>query len=344
MLRTTFSRPDLGNPAFATRWETLAAAWRVPVFRTWTWIGCLAEERFPDPVLAEMHDGTGLVALALFNRTRGPLGTTLHLHESGDPALDAVFTEHNGPLAMPGHEAAALIALLPASGQLASRTVLSGLDDDLLAAARSVPGIVSPVQTRPAPLARLGPGWFPGLSRNTRAQLRRSDRAYEALGPLVTEQARDVAQALDWLEALLAFHTTTWSARGIASAFAAAPVQRFARTLITRGLACGHVQVLRISAGASPIGYLMNLHAAGHVGTYQSGFDYAGAPEHGKPGYTCHAAAIRACHAAEYDFLAGDGQYKRSFATHVRNLHWCAWQPRLTLFGAKAIARTLLKR
>ena len=70
-------------------------------FQTWTWTGCLAAERFPDPVLVEAVEDGQTVALALFNR----VGRTLHLGESGDPALDTVYVEYNGVLTEAGREA-----------------------------------------------------------------------------------------------------------------------------------------------------------------------------------------------------------------------------------------------
>ncbi len=350
MLRARFSRPDLRDPALAARWRTAAHDWDVPVFRTWDWVGCLASERYPDPVLAEVHDGAAPVALALFNRRRTRAGPVLHLHESGDTAFDAVFTEHNGIVADPAREAPAMVAILRAARAEGVRVSLPGVDDAMLAAARQAGGIVGPLQTRHAPFVRLDPPGFDylmSLSRNTRAQLRRSNRAYERSGPIAIARAAMVPVALDWLDRMLALHIATWAARGTSSAFATAPVQRFARALVERGVANGAVDLLRITAGEREIGYLMNLRANGRICAYQSGFDYDGAPEHAKPGVTCHAASVlhaMAQGAIEYDFLAGDAQYKRSLANQARPLHWLSWQPALSIPGALALARILLRR
>ena len=72
--------------------EGLGATWRgleaetpdLSFFRSWTWVGCLAEERFPHPVVLKGWRDGRLVGLALFNRRDG----ALHLGESGDPALN----------------------------------------------------------------------------------------------------------------------------------------------------------------------------------------------------------------------------------------------------------------
>lgn len=307
------AHPDLDRPALHARYQQAAPT----PFLSWTWVGCLAADRFPDPVLIETPGTT-----ALFNRR----GRTLFLHESGDPALDAIFTEHNGAL---GPLAPALAAAAP----LARRIVLSGLDDTGLAAVQGLGGLVTGLQTRAAPFAALDPATphIDRVSRNTRAQLRRSDRSYAAAGPITVERAETVDQALDWLAAMLPLHRATWAARGVHSAFLAEPVQRFHRTLIARGVPDGTVDLLRIAAGPRLIGYLFNLRGRTATHAYQSGFDYAGAAPHEKPGLTCHHAAIEAARARgvpEYDFLAGDSRYKRSLATASRDLHWLTWTPR----------------
>lgn len=337
MLRATLSRPDLDDPALPAAWDALATMRRSPFLR-WSWAGCLAVARYPDPWLLTVRDASGTVGLALLSRTRSPLGTTLHLNETGDPALDALFVEHNGVLSAPGQEAEMLRALF---GVARGRVVLPGVGDAWLAAARQAGGVLTPPQTRPAPFVRLdAPDSY---SRNTRAQLARSDRSYAM--PLAVERAATAAEALTFLDAMLPWHLETWRARGVASGLAGAPVQAFLRALLQRGVACGDVDMLRVSAGPRAVGYLLNLRAGGRVAAYASGFDYAGAGPHAKPGLSCHAAAIaqaRQDGALEYDFLAGDARYKRSLANDTRALHWFAWQPTLSRFAAAAAVRRIL--
>ena len=231
----------------AARWQALANG--ASPFLSWAWTGCLATERYPDPVLIEVREDGAVVGLALFNRRRDRLGWALHLHASGDAALDGVFIEQNGVVAAPGREAAVLAAMLAAAGGVAPRVVLPGVDDGVLAAARGLAGIVGPVQTRMAPYAALGARpVLEGMSRTARAQVRRSDRGYG--GAIVVERAGPVAEGLDWLERLTALHGATWRARGVESAFLSPPVQRFHRALVARG---GSV-LLRVSAAAGSWG------------------------------------------------------------------------------------------
>lgn len=336
MLRTRLSAPVLDD-AFAARWQALAAAAGASAFLSWTWVGCLAAERLTAPLLVEALDGETLVGQALFNR----IGDTLHLHSTGNAAQDGVFIEHNGAVATnPGAFAAMLRAVAP----VARRVVLPGIGHQQLTAVRAAGGIVVGHQVRPAPYAALPVGRF---SRNTRAQLGRSDRSYAAYGPILVERAGTSALAEAWLDAMLPMHAAAWASRGVASGFLAGPVQRFTRALLAHGVSRNEVDMLRITAGPRLVGILLNLRGAGCALAYQGGFDYAGAGPHEKPGLTCHHAAMRWAddqRLSEYDLLAGDARYKHSLATASRDLHWLTWKPRPVLFGLEAVVRRAFAR
>ena len=352
------SRPTLdaaGLASLGARWRGLEAASDTSVFQTWTWVGCNAAERFPDPLLIEAQDGEGLVALALCNRRRSAFGDTVWLHESGDAAQDAVFTEHNDPLlarCAPGETLTGLLlaALQPFNGRV-SRLMLSGVGEATRAAAMRTGAMAVPERDRIAPymdFAGIAPdaSIIDQLSANTRQQLRRSDRAYAARGELRLEVAQTAEQATQFLDALLALHVATWSARGRPSAFATGPVQKFHQCLIRRGVP-GAAELLRITAGGSVVGYLYNLVHAGQACAYQSGFDYPAAPAHGKPGLTCHhlaMAAHRAQGGLSYDFLGGADRYKRSLANAERTLHWLSIAPRRHPMALLARLRRLAGR
>ena len=340
MLRATLSRPDFDDPALPHTWDALNAAGRNSPFLRWSWAGGM-QARCRDPWLLTVRDSGGIVGLALLGRTRSLLGASLFLNETGDPAEDAVFLEHNGIVSAPGQEAAMMGALRSLTrGQV----ILSGVDDAWLAAARLAGGAVADLRSRAAPFLRLdAPGT---MSRNTRAQLARSDRSYAKSGPVQVERAADPADAQAWFDAMLPWHLDTWQARGIPSGLAGAPVQRSLRTLLPRGVPDGTVDMLRVSAGRRTIGFLLNLRAGGRIAAYASGFDYAAASRHEKPGLTAHAAAIaraRADGATEYDFLAGDARYKRSLSNEARTLHWLTWQPAWSRFAAAAAIRRIFR-
>jgi len=332
--------------ALGERWRDLEARADASFFQSWSWIGCLAPERYDDPLLLEARRGGRTIALGLFNRRRSWLFDTLFLHETGHARLDTVFIEYNGLLtegagsvsAAAGAEtggslqaifAAAWRAALP-QARLGRRLVLSGVDAAHLRAAGTV-GRVSRLTTRVAPILDLaalrgrGVGHESVLSANTRAQLRRSLRGYAALGTVAIRRAADAAEAHRFLDALAGLHRATWQRRGRQGAFAEPHFARFHHALIDRALPRGEVELWCVTAGAATIGYLYNFQYRGRVLAYQSGFDYTVADRRAKPGLTCHHMAIeraaveqRAC----YDFMAGDDRYKRSFSNAASSLHW----------------------
>ncbi|WP_165585635.1 GNAT family N-acetyltransferase [Roseococcus sp. SYP-B2431] len=333
-----------GLEGLGTLWRELEA--QVPqlsFFRSWSWVGCLAEERFPDPVVLQAHRGGVLVGLALFNRRRG----RLCLGESGDGLLDAPFVEHNGPLTLgtAGLDGALLRAAAAMRGT--RRLVLSGIPAALLA---ETPGIALRVQERLAPYVRLDEVRAAGgdplalLSANARYQIRRSARHY---GRPVLRRAETEAEALAMLEELIARHQRSWQARGKPGAFADPFQRRFHAALLRRAMPRDEIDLLRVEGDRGCVGLLYNFRLRGRISAYQSGLDIEGAGPHGKPGLTCHAMAIaRAVAASEtvYDFLGGADRYKLTLAQHAEPLFWAETVRRHSLLGLALRLRNLAHR
>lgn len=318
--------PDFGE--LAREWRALEErAGAFPFFRSWTWLGCLAEERFPDPVVVRATARGSTVGLALFNR-RGP---TLHLGETGEAGRDAVYVEHNAPLvaadAPPGLAGRMLAAAWDLAG--ARYMVLSGVPEGLVAAAG---GLVLSERCQPAPFVDLaaltaaGTDFLASRSRNTRAQLRRSMRHFEGRwGELRLSRPSGADEASAWLEEMIALHAASWERRGQPGAFAGGFMRRFHAALVAEAATRGELDLLRLTAGEETLGLLYGFRHRGVVYAYQGGFrSFAGEPE-ARPGLVAHALAIeeaRAAGLARYDFLAGDARYKRSLATGEVVLAW----------------------
>ncbi len=355
--------PAPALPLLAERWRAMERRAETSFFQSWTWVGCLAEERYRDALLLSVQqDGVDL-ALALFGRRRSRLApNTLWLTETGDPGFDAMFVEHNGIICARGHETlreACLVALLGGEGEVAGtalpsprfhppglRLVLSGVDDETrdIAAqvARARQAVLRVLRTEPAPyvdFTRIGTapdGFEAHLSAGTRYQLRRSTRRYGEIGPVTIRRAATVAEAHAVLDELARLHQATWTARGKPGAFANPRFRHFHRALIETGLPRGEIDLLRITAGERLIGCLYNFCHDNRVMTYQSGFDYETSHPHQKPGLTAHHLAIemyRAEGRLSYDFLAGEDRYKTSLANAAHRLHWIDLVPGRSLRG-----------
>lgn len=345
MLQFTLTHPgDLATPGalarLGARWRALEADSEGSFFQSWTWLGCQAALRFDDPLLLAGELNGETVALALCNRHRGLAGDTLWLGESGDTVRDAVYIEHNGPLLRSGMEAVLCASLQAAllepidgrGGTFGRRLAMSGVGNAMASAARALPGrLIARQPTQPAPYVDLagsragGAGYLATLSSNTRYQLRRSARRYAQAGPLKLTRARDLAEALGFLDGLMALHQASWTRRGRSGAFATPGFLAFHQALIGVALPRGEVDLLRVNAGTEVVGYLYNFRWRGRVLAYQSGFAYSENDEHRKPGMTCHQIAIESAMAdgmLRYDFLAGGDRYKTSLATASVPLHW----------------------
>ncbi len=312
------------------RWIALEVACPAGFFLSWTWLGCLAGERFPRLLLLSVtRDGVD-VALALL----GWRGRRAFLNETGVAAADAVFIEHNGLLVRPGHEAAVAPALRTVLRRFSALS-MSGVGDAVLTAARSV-GRVQTHVTRFAPavdLTSLDRPYLQTLRPNARSQIRRAMRCYTEEPHL--ERAESCDQALAWFAALVRLHQASWQRRGRPGAFSEASIRRFHEALIGRGHASGQVDLLRVAAGTDVVGYLYCFIGGGRVLSYQSGF----APlsdARAKPGLVCHALAV-AFYArrgmAAYDMLGGADRYKLTLGRGGETLHWITLRRRWSLAG-----------
>lgn len=342
--------PFPGFAALEVEWRTLERRAAAPaIFQCWSWVGCLAEERFDDPVLLRARSGDRLTGLALFNRR----GERLLLTESGDAARDAPFIEHNAPLVAADAEAGTEAALLRAAWRVpgARRIVLGGVAPGAVGTAG---GRVLRSQTRGAPFVdlaaiRAGRGTYLATrSANTRQQIGRSLRRY---GDAMLARAETAAQAQAWLDELIVLHAATWQRRGKPGAFADPFMRRFHAALVTRALADGQLDLLRITSYDEVIGLLYNFRAGGRIFAYQSGLSHRPDAPQLKPGLTCHTLAIEAALASGaevYDFLGGDDRYKQSLATSSVELRWVELVRPSSLLGMAAalynMARALRER
>ena len=312
--------------ALAPIWRDLERRAGCSFFQSWAWTGCLAEERFAEPWLLSARRADRIVGLALFNRgPRAGLSRPILLGESGRADLDSIFIEHNG-LLLDRTEAADLAALCwsaVAETFGKAKWLISGIAETAVFPAGRIARLRA---KRPAPYLDLSPGIdaFDGFSANTRQQLRRSLRAWDAIGPLRLDIASS-DQADACLDALADFHQRYWAGRGKPGAFAEPFFGRFHHALLKRASERQSVDLIRISAGDRVVGYLYNFVHDGWVAAYQSGFDFGPDADRLRPGLICHLMAIRHYARAgmrRYDFLGGEARYKRSLANAEIPLVW----------------------
>ncbi len=259
----------------------------------------------------------------------------LHLNTDGEPARDTVYIENNALLSEHAHRAEAMHALATeVRRQSVHEFVVSGLcDSELSRLLDAFAGWEPDIATRSSPYVDLakvranGGDLLPCLGTNTRAQLRRAIRRYQALGPLSCEVAQSREDAVSYLAELVSLHVVRWERLGQSGAFATQARRDFHFGFVEDAVPQGEAHLLRVRCGDDTVGVLYCLTAHGAVNFYQSGFQQ---PQHAhlKPGWVSHYLAIH--HFAElgyreYDFLAsapGESRYKHSLSTDERPLHW----------------------
>ncbi len=347
----------VAEPRIGQLWRELETRSERSFFLSWDWIGCwVAETGIPVQVLIGREAGrVVLLGLLAASDRRGRLPLTIPgagLHTTGNPDQDIITIEYNGFLvAREGSspdmgrnigqaEDAAIRFLL---GQEAGRRSNDRQIDELHL--RNVPRTYEEhdrsaglrrelVWSKPswrvdlAEIRASGRGYLDSISANTRQQIRRSMRLYEQQGKLVATSARDVPEALAFLDGLKALHQPYWTGRGEPGAFAYPFFERFQRRLIESCHPHGGVELIRVTRGDKAIGYLYNLIYRQQVYSYQCGFLFESDPRL-KPGLVSHSLCIE-MHLREgdsrYDFMAGENRYKANLGTPGPDMHYVVLQ------------------
>lgn len=329
--------------ALAQLWLDLEARAPHSFFQSWAWIGCwlraLPRELHPLLFSASVAGRPAALAILVPRRDRRHglfLSRSLHLNETGVPALDTLTIEYNGFLFDPssGFSQRDIVEYLRNHCRDWDELVLGGLRAHELAALHCDGLVLAPYHTTRAYFVNLnavrasGGDFLNTLSANSRYQLRRARALYAARGSLRLDTAHDEAEAQAFLTGLKALHQAYWTIRGAPGAFAAPFFEIFHRALIASRFASGEIQLLRVMVGADPIGYLYNFVHRGHVYAYQSGFAYE-ADNKIKPGLVAHSLAIEMNLRAGrtvYDFMAGEDRHKQSLSNDGVDLAWVRLQ------------------
>jgi hypothetical protein len=357
---------DHSKSLLSERWESFATGCEHSVFLSgfWirNWLAALPPEtdaelivisRKADPVAMAWIVGKNVVRYGIIK------SRTLILNESGHQHLDRLTIEYNGLLSKDKETEYATQGLLEWLGMPErswDELVMSGIEEATFRAmvknAKKYGLNVRVTNRMSSPYVDLEKvrtselGYLGLLSRNSRAQIRRSLRLYEQQGPIRVSVARTLNDANAYMARLVELHQEYWIEKGRTGAFEDPTIRRFHRGLIEDGMSKGCVQIVRVAAGERDIGYLYNFLYNGIAYNYQSGFIYSD-DNRLKPGIVCHYLAIQhnlnlGC--LRYDFLAGDDRYKQSLATDASEQVWCVVQRPRLLFRAEDRLRMIKQR
>ncbi|HJX53845.1 MAG TPA: GNAT family N-acetyltransferase [Polyangia bacterium] len=327
-------------------WRELESRSDRSFFRSWSWIGAWLGA-LPSAIRPELLRVTSegrTVALGVLVRRRLRrhgvlLSRALFLNSTGDPDLDEITIEYNGLLCERGFEqesARACIEFLLSRDDW-DEWFLDGVQDPGLSDRVPASGVRWVVRRQSKchhvdleALRGSGGEYLGLLGSNTRHNIRRSVREYEKLGPLVLESADTAEQVSAFFSGLRQLHQAYWQAKGLSGSFANPFFAEFHAHLVRTLFAEGSIQLLRLRAGNTIIGYLYNFVDRGRVYNYQSGFDYALCPKpYGRPGLVAHAHAVelnRRLGHLFYEFMAGDSQYKQALGVSSTDMVWLVAQ------------------
>ncbi len=319
-------------PTMLSAWDAIAAG--QTVFRSAEWLHALISVLPPDSTAMMVLDGqTPMALLGVRTARRRRILPTRQwvLNESGDPMLDRVAIEYNGPLTETDDAPAAvelfgaLMQHKPGVDELVIRNATAGASAALRKAAAKNGWGVRLTNSAPSAVIDLNTVRASGRDivstsgRNTRAAVRRAFRLYEQHGPIRTDRAASASEAIEWFERMKSLHIASRRNRTAMHAFSNPAFEPFHRVLIRTSFERDRIDMLRVSAGNQDIGYLYNFSNDGWSMAYQSGF--APAPDNRwKPGLVSHCAAIAFSMNRgdyRYDFLAGPARYKNSLANNA---------------------------
>lgn len=358
-------RADPCNDALRDTWLELQSCSHVSPFLRWAWISAWLEG-IPEkvrPFVVRFSDSGRTAGLAMFATSRtlknGFIPVRyLSLSTAADERFDRITIEHNNLLMHPGAAPGArdrAVDWLLSQRKLEEFRFPAVADEELANTIRRCAGkhgftvrdyarsqhFVVDIDL----VRRSGKPYLDSLSSNTRYQIRKALKGAAKLGELRLEAARTVGEMSEFFGELVRLHQQYWREKSHPGAFAEPFVTDFHDRFLGSEAAEGEVQLLRMSAGSTVLGYLYNLVVGDRVYSYQSGFDYRHADL--KPGIVSHVMAIDhylAGNVASYDLLEGESQYKRSLSHLSLPMYWLAVNPSLLRFRIESFLRDRLAK
>jgi len=166
------------------------------------------------------------------------------------------------------------------------------------------------------------------LGRSTRAKLRRSMRQ---LGQPTGEWAASAERAEEMLHRMIERHQASWIARGEPGSYASRRFREFHLDLVHRLVPIGAMGMYRVTSPVGILGCAQVFIDDNRALLYQSG--WSPQPGNVSPGLVVDYLCLAECQRRgldQFDFMAGESDYKRHLSTHESELAWVVWRrPRL---------------
>ena len=295
---------------------------------SWAWMSELLSMANTNYVFVSVHKGEIPIGVGIIFLKRHGLKTVGYLNRTGNIKLDQPWIEYNDFLVDSTFENEARTSLIAhCFDTLSCDELVVGASLKATLASFSLYFKKTRVewysQTYQVDLTNFAnkAEFLSSLSSNTRYQIHRAVREYNKSGAPLVEKATTTEQALAWLSDAAPHHIARWGDTRVGSGFENPHFVNFHKGLINSLFPKGKVDLLKISFGGQNIAYLYNFIVDKCAYFYLSANIYSNSmasAKHTKPGLVAHALAIehyikQGFHT--YDFMGGESQYKRSFAT-----------------------------
>jgi hypothetical protein len=333
------------------KWLALEARCGATLMSSWAWTrtwlrhyGTVVPHRF---LIAERNGvvcGAALVTEGV-GRKLGPFPwRTLHLGTAGEVDVESVVVEYNGLLALPeerAHVVSAIMRELHADPDWDELLLEGFVPEDAQVFFQVEPRFERTERECAAvdlEEVRRTPGGAQGVFKSSVQKKIRYN--FKGLGPTRAEWAETLEQAFDVFDEMLALHHKRWSKVGQPGAFASGRFRDFHRAAIEHLFPQGKAALFRVKNATETLGCLYFLVDGPRVMVYQTGILSMNSNKY-SPGWVVHLEAMNTCAErgfGEYNYLAGDRQYKRELSTLSAKLHWASYRrPRLRLAIVQAL-------
>jgi CelD/BcsL family acetyltransferase involved in cellulose biosynthesis len=294
------------------------------------------------PQILLFRAGARAVAAALLvvrRQRRGPIPLRrVYLNACGEDEAEETALEFNDLLCLSGFESATARALrqyldalgwdeflVPGCSLTAASAALKEAFSDIALESRTTPSYFINLEE----LRRAGTRLEQTLSAKGRYNIRQSMKLLEATAPVSLEQAQNTEQAVAQLRELAALHQESWRVRGELGAFHSPRYVRFHEQVVQRTFPGGFVETTALRCGKELVGALYCVGWRGTLYFYQCGFKYSD-NKRLRPGLCTLLLSIQGFLAdakwREFDLMAGDSEYKRTFSDQHRDLEWMTFR------------------
>lgn len=333
-------------------WLDIQQTEKLPFFLTWSWIDVWIKTYNPQKLIARVLYNDLVVAIGLFtfsleHRFAGITSKQLRLHQIGNTSMDQIWMEYNDFIGLSEHRTKAMNACLSAlqSDEFDWDEIVISMMSESRGEQILDSNNAANIEIRnPSYLTDLtairhsGKTYLDTLTANTRYQIRRSMRQYEAMyGKLSLHLAENEQQALDFFHEAGCHHVTRWTDSG----FNNPQFIRFHENLIRACFGTNTINLLRVVSGTTTIAIIYYHLADKRVFFYLHGLLYEKDSKL-KPGLVAHSLASQ--YYLEqgmdvYDYMGGYSQYKQQLAKQSEDLVTIIIQRPRSRFRFERLAR-----